>query len=371
MVDNVSHCNGRTGAADEHLESSISENGPKSICCPFTKSLQRKLFIKRLSSNEQKHVIWICIILLSLFGGLYVRCYIFQRKSLELMPSDMALVDIILPFFCASISVCYEGNHIKGFVLKQLEFSKIQLEYNYMTSFMGNDKIWPISLLPNSSISMNLCSQGLIQLRIIQGKENFNIWRSRGECRNCLEYFNINSTCINYNLSHPEPNIYYHIIRNIGSPSLIHADIHLERTSYKMSDEDALAEKYSTCHKIPVKLLSTKYILLQLISSQWDVVKLTVVYNSRNYMFVVFFLLMPFSLALIFSLLTEKLIDDDIDEQSEEINDITDTQPVIEYIESCPPSYDSIFPESDPNTLPPYRKCSGIGETLFKNSSRK
>ncbi|XP_014786944.1 uncharacterized protein LOC106881168 [Octopus bimaculoides] len=371
MNENESQSNERTFTED--LSMNTLEDNPEyrfqNACCLHT--LSRKIFrclfsLKRISSNAQKYVIWILIIILSLSGGLYLRCYVFQKRSMVLLPSDISVVDTILPLFCSSLSICYKGNKIKAYVLpRKPELNKAQVQHNYTVRFIlkeENEKIWPINLQQNSSLSMRLCSEGLSEIGLITSKENFEKWESEKGCSRCLQRFTIGSTCMKFKLSQPAANMHYIVFRSIGKGSLIKADISLKRTLYKIQGSNFPIKKYNNCFKIPVKMQSSEYILLQFLSKQWEFISLTVEYNTRNYIFIIFFLVLPCFLgSLVFSM-TERLLNNYSDEDLEDIEDNTSTLSVIEYIGSTnPPSYDTLFPENDPNTLPSYQKCAEIG----------
>ncbi|XP_029641637.1 uncharacterized protein LOC115216439 [Octopus sinensis] len=370
MNENESQSNERT--LTEDLNRNTLEDNPEyrfqNACCLhrfFRKIFRCLFFLKRFSSNAQKYIIWILIIVLSLSGGLYLRCYVFQKRSVVLLPLDISVVDTIMPLFCSSVSICYKGSKIKVHVLSEKpELSNEQVQHSYTDSFIlreENEKIWPISLQQNSSLSMTLCSKGLSEIGLITGKENFEKWESEKGCSQCLESFTVDSTCLKFNLSQPTANMHYIVFKSIGKGSLIKADISLKRTLYKIQGSDFHFKKNSNCFKIPVKMQSSEYILLQSLSKKWEFIPVTIVYNTRNYIFIIFFLVLPCFLgSLIFSM-TERLFNNYSDEDLE-IEDHTSTLSVIEYLDSnSPPSYDSIFPENDPNTLPSYQKCAEIG----------
>lgn len=370
MNENDSHSNERTTTGD--LSSNTLEDDPEyrfqnvsyfhTLC---RKSFQCPYFLKRIS-HARRYGIWIFIIILSLSAGLYLRCFVSQKRTTLLLPLDVAVVDTILPFFCSSISICYKGDEIKAYIAaKKPERDKIQVRHNYTARFIlkeGNEKVWPINLPQNSSLTMILCSEGLSQVGLIKSKENFEKWESVEGCSWCLDRFTIDSKCMKLKLLEPTGNMHYIVFKSIGKESIIKANISLKRSLYKILGENFTIEKRNNCFKIPVAMQSKEHILLQSVSKRWELISLTLIYNTRNYIFIIFFLVLPCFLGSLILSITEWLCSNYCNVDLDETEDHTSTLSVIEYFESTnPPSYDSLFPENDPNTLPSYQKCAEIG----------
>ncbi|XP_060084055.1 uncharacterized protein LOC132563314 [Ylistrum balloti] len=321
-------------------------------------------------------IFWGWVIVLFLITGLSVGLGRFGSTDIPVSPSDMVIMKRgIDPVLCEGVSV-RTTLPVNTYLLPSapnIASERVTYSFN-KTTFVDEDKYeyWGFYLIAGSDIEIITCTRYYGTMYIIKGDRQFGHWKEdNDDSRNSktkktiggCNYPSYLNTRVSYHISSTDE--YYFVFANHDYFMLdIDISFRLNRTVYDLGERQNIVCSNSTaCDVTFLGTDSSESIVVYVPPSDEFDFDVTTKCLTRDYLFVVIFLLIPVMIGSLFTIcmLHRKRRADRIS-----IRSAHDGQRRTFTRNSLPPQYQTMREESEPNQklTAPYYGCQNDGMTV-------
>lgn len=305
-----------------------------SCCCCWCTLFGYMFCCKKMSRNLRIRLVWIWMNVLCVVSGVLTGVVVFGPADYEFSPTDMRLIkEKSMGIFCDSVSIGTKQNGDEfsySLFSAQLLGSKPevnesnrQIFHEKKTFFLdvGEHKTYSFYLLAGSNIKFSSCGDSFVQLYIIKGKRNYRKWiNGNMVCVECymdeLDIFS--ESCLHekravYDLDVIDSDDYYFVYVNRVQETWITSQIHIDRTLYSSSNELNKCTGVITC-SFDIEFWKQTWLTVHLGDSSDtndpDPMTMHITCNSRTWVYLLIFLLIPTIVCLFISVCIYKFCKD-------------------------------------------------------------
>lgn len=248
--------------------SSDSDTACYICCCSPCIGLCYLLCLKRMTVSTRLKIVWIWMIFLSLFSGLYIRYNLYDSDVVSITSYDMMPVQKMSTIFCSGVVVSAQFMHqpLAVYLLNNKpHINHTHTVYNSTIIFSHyKKKLFHFYLLAGSSITLTFCSKVSSTLTVIKGTENYEKYLETMDYKKyTMSYNTIFPKCNSKFFYITESNRYYFILAQNWRRSVMELHVNLKKTSYQVHGKDSKLENVRWKVFVPLKFQSTETIIYQ------------------------------------------------------------------------------------------------------------
>lgn len=378
----------RSQSMQNRSVSSESDDTCITFCCSPCLGLYYLLCLGSLKISTRLKIVWIWMISLSLFGGLYIRYNLYNTDAVSITSYDMMPVQKMSTFFCQGVSIQSESIHtpLKVYRLN----NKPQINYTrtiYSMSHRFNlyfiqEKMVNFYLLEGSSVTLFICAKYSFTVDVIQGTKNYNNFKLSKESN--AKPWKFPGKCSTKTFDVIITDRYYFILNNINT-HIIELKLVLHKTTFALDKRESklINENWHTF--VPLEFNSQQSVVYQPVLENYQDLNITSSCHPLILIYTAIFFGGSFSLGLILCYLVKCICKDPTPEPPPPPPSFADpagntslppfqTHPTAPlphqgsenswfvrnpHLPTCPPpSYDSLFANSANDAPPSYMSAT-------------
>ena len=281
-------------------------------CCAICWLIGFLLCIKKMSPKTRIVLTWVWITAIALTSGFLVAENYFQDQTLSDSPWDMRQVKRVSTPFCSSMSIAASSN-IDVYLLSsspRIVSDSSRKHVFQASSYIGDGRYeyWGFYLIEGSSVKVRVSSsETLLDFYVIKGKSNLNKWIDNSDCSNCYRNFTevlVGTYGYSVTFNFSETDQYYFLFANtyyVSAGAFVDVQFFLTRTYYDVTDGLHICTDSTSC-KVDLSIGGSSNIIIQVPKESPDDLSVTVECDTRVYMYVLIFGMVPMFAGVCISL---------------------------------------------------------------------